>query len=86
MLDLSTGRTAGNNGTSYTGGNVAVSDSGYYGSNDSGSSRNYDILQSQLSSIPGLTEENKIAIIDDAVKSHCISPAEGIRLQNYLGY
>lgn len=81
-----TSRPAGNNGASYAGGNVAVSDSGYYGSNDSGPSRNYDILQSQLSSIPGLTEENKIAIIDDAVRNHRISPAEGIRLQNYLGY
>lgn len=84
--NTSASRPAGNNGTSYVGGNVAVPDSGYYGSNDSGPSRNYDILQSQLSSIPGLTEENKIAIIDDAVRNHRISPAEGIRLQNYLGY
>lgn len=84
--NTSTSRPAGNNGASYAGGNVAVPDSGYYGSNDSGPSRNYDILQSQLSSIPGLTEENKIAIIDDAVRNHRISPAEGIRLQNYLGY
>lgn len=66
--------------------NVAVPDSGYYGSDSSAPSRDYEILRSQLLSIPGLTETNILSMIEDAVNSHRISPAEGSSLKYYMGY
>jgi hypothetical protein len=60
---------------------------GYTGTSSTPSlSQNALNLQSQLSSIPGLTQENKVGLITDALRNNRITEYEADYLYSYIGY
>lgn len=60
---------------------------GYTGTSNTPSlSQNALNLQSQLSSIPGLTQENKVGLITDALRNNRITEYEADYLYSYIGY
>ena len=56
------------------------------GTSGTGMSANGQTLRQQLNSIPGLTQENKVAMIQDALNSGRITDADADALLSSLGY
>lgn len=70
-----------------SGGTTGGGDSGGDGGSPSAAqSGNYSTLRNQLTSIPGLTEANKVSIIESAWKSGRITENEASDLLSFIGY
>ena len=87
---LAAGFRKGNNVNNATSGavngGVLGAISGLLGNQGAGLGSAAQSLKSQLSSVPGLTQQNKVAMIQDALNSGRISNAEADELLSYLGY
>ena len=68
------------------GGGTSVGTKGATGGAGGSQSGNYSTLRNQLTSIPGLTEANKVSIIESAWKSGRITENEASDLLSFIGY